>query len=152
MRWLWVSVLIVAADQLTKFLAMEMLVLHQPVAVMPLLNMTLTFNPGAAFSFLGDAGGWQRWLFIGLAVVISIVILVWLMRVPAKAKWLPVGLALVLGGAVGNLWDRITIGRVVDFIDVYYSVWHWPAFNVADSAICVGAIILVITSIREPVS
>jgi len=151
MRWLWISVLIVAADQLTKFLAMEMLVLHQPVAVTPLLNMTLTFNPGAAFSFLGGAGGWQRWLFIGLAVVISIVILVWLTRVPAEAKWLPVGLALVLGGAVGNLWDRITIGRVVDFIDVYYSSWHWPAFNVADSAICVGAVILVITSFREPV-
>ena len=149
MRWLWLTALVVALDQGTKALAVQHLGVHQPVEVLPLLNLTLTYNPGAAFSFLGDAGGWQRWLFIGLAVVISLVLLVWLLRVPAGARWLPIALTLVLGGALGNLWDRLVIGAVVDFIDVYYRSWHWPAFNVADSAICVGACILVLTSFLE---
>ncbi len=126
-----------------------MLDLHQPVPVIPFLNLTLTHNTGAAFSFLSDAGGWQRWFFAGLTIVVSIIIVVWLTRLKPGQRWLPVSLSLVLGGALGNLWDRLVIGAVVDFIDVYYRTWHWPAFNLADSAICVGAVMLVVSTFKE---
>ncbi len=126
-----------------------MLDLHQPVPVIPFLNLTLTHNTGAAFSFLSDAGGWQRWFFAGLTIVVSIIIVVWLTRLKPGQRWLPVSLSLVLGGALGNLWDRLVIGAVVDFIDVYYGTWHWPAFNLADSAICVGAVMLVVSTFKE---
>ncbi len=126
-----------------------MLDLHQPVPVIPFLNLTLTHNTGAAFSFLSDAGGWQRWFFAGLTIVVSIIIVVWLTRLKPGQRWLPVSLSLVLGGALGNLWDRLAIGAVVDFIDVYYGTWHWPAFNLADSAICVGAVMLVVSTFKE---
>ncbi len=126
-----------------------MLDLHQPVPVIPFLNLTLTHNTGAAFSFLSDAGGWQRWFFAGLTIVVSIIIVVWLARLKPGQRWLPVSLSLVLGGALGNLWDRLAIGAVVDFIDVYYRTWHWPAFNLADSAICVGAVMLVVSTFKE---
>ncbi len=148
LRWLWLSVAVVLLDQLTKQLAINLLEMHQPVAVAPFLNLTLTYNTGAAFSLLNDAGGWQRWLFAGLSVVVGIVIVVWLWRIPSGDRWLACGLALVLGGALGNLWDRLVIGAVVDFIDVYYQRWHWPAFNVADSAICVGAALLIISTFK----
>ena len=139
-------------DQATKYWAVASLTLHDPVAVAPLVNLTLTYNAGAAFSFLGSAGGWQRWLFIGLSSVISVFLLVWLYRLPKSKRWLSAALALILGGAIGNLWDRLTIGRVVDFVDLYYGSWHWPAFNVADSAICVGAVVLLVTSFGEQAS
>jgi signal peptidase II len=148
LRWLWLSVAVIVLDQLTKQLAVDLLEMHQPVAVAPFLNLTLTYNTGAAFSLLNDAGGWQRWLFAGLSVVVSIVIVAWLRRIPSGERWLACGLALVLGGALGNLWDRLLIGAVVDFIDVYYQRWHWPAFNVADSAICVGAALLIISTFK----
>ena len=104
--------------------------------------MTLAHNYGAAFSFLSDAGGWQRWLFTGLASVVTLVLIVWLLRLPAGEKLTAAALGLIIGGAVGNLIDRVNNGYVVDFIDVYYSGWHWPAFNVADSAITGGVILL----------
>jgi signal peptidase II len=148
LRWLWLSVAVIVLDQLTKQLAVDLLEMHQPVAVAPFLNLTLTYNTGAAFSLLNDAGGWQRWLFASLSVVVGIVIVVWLWRLPSGERWLACGLALVLGGALGNLWDRLLIGAVVDFIDVYYQRWHWPAFNVADSAICVGAALLIISTFK----
>jgi signal peptidase II len=148
LRWLWLSVAVIVLDQLTKQLAVDLLEMHQPVAVAPFLNLTLTYNTGAAFSLLNDAGGWQRWLFAGLSVVVSIVIVAWLWGIPSRERWLACGLALVLGGALGNLWDRLLIGAVVDFIDVYYQRWHWPAFNVADSAICVGAALLIISTFK----
>ena len=148
LRWLWLSVAVILLDQLTKQLASYLLEIHQPVAVAPYLNLTLTHNAGAAFSLLNDAGGWQRWLFVGLSVVVSIVIVGWLWRIPRGEHWLACGLSLVLGGALGNLWDRLAIGAVVDFIDVYYQRWHWPAFNVADSAICIGAVLLIISTFR----
>jgi len=148
LRWLWLSVVVIVLDQVTKQWAINLLEMHQPVAVAPFLNLTLTYNTGAAFSLLNDAGGWQRWLFAGLSVVVSIVIVVWLWRIPSGERWLACGLALVVGGALGNLWDRLAIGAVVDFIDVYYQRWHWPAFNVADSAICVGAALLIISTFK----
>ena len=111
--------------------------------MVPFVNLTLTHNTGAAFSLLHRAGGWQRWLFAALAVVVSIAIVIWLKRLPRNARWTAAGLALVLGGALGNLWDRLAHGYVVDFIDFYYGEWHWPAFNVADSAITLGAVMLV---------
>jgi signal peptidase II len=147
MRWIWLSVFVVGLDQWTKSLASAHLDYGIPHSVLPGLNLTLVHNTGAAFSLLRDAGGWQRVFFISLALIISVVLVVWLRRVPPGQRWLPVTLALILGGAVGNLWDRIFLGYVVDFLDVYVSRWHWPAFNVADSSISVGAIMLVVDAL-----
>ena len=148
--WLVLSVMVVILDQWTKHLAMNGLTLHQPVPILPYLNFTLTTNPGAAFSFLRDAGGWQRWLFISISSVVSIAIFVWLFRLRGHQRLLACGLALVLGGAIANLWDRVTLGEVVDFVDVYFRRWHWPAFNVADSAISIGAILLLYSAFKTP--
>ena len=148
--WLALSLLVIALDQLTKWIVLAHLQPYEPLPVIPgVLNWTLAFNTGAAFSFLADAGGWQRWGFSALAVAISAVLGVWLARTP-RADWrsaLP--LALVIGGALGNLVDRLRFGHVTDFIQVFY--WPgqaWPAFNVADSAICVGAALLAWFSLR----
>jgi len=142
--WLLASAVVIVLDLYTKQLASEALVLYRPHEVFSWLNMTLAHNYGAAFSFLSSAGGWQRWFFITLASVVSLVLLVWLLRLPRR-EWLTgLGLALVLGGAVGNLVDRVRLGYVVDFIDVHFSGWHYPAFNVADSAITCGVALLVI--------
>ncbi len=148
LKWLWVSVLVIVLDQLTKLWASHALDYAAPVAVLPYFNLTLMHNTGAAFSFLSEAGGWQRWFFALVALFVSAVILVWLKRLPSGKVWLSVALALVLGGALGNVWDRITLGYVVDFIDLYYQGRHWPAFNIADSAIFVGAVMLIIDSLR----
>jgi signal peptidase II len=144
LRWLWLSGGVVALDQASKFLASRLLVLHDPVPVLPLFNLTLAHNTGAAFSFLRGAGGWQRWLFSILAVAVSVAIVFWIRRLPATARWTAAALALVLGGALGNLWDRLAHGYVVDFIDLYYGPWHFPTFNLADSAISVGAAMLLL--------
>jgi signal peptidase II len=144
LKWLWLALAVAALDQVTKRLAIEGLSLHDPVPIIPFLNLTLTYNLGAAFSFLNQAGGWQRWLFIGLAIVVSLAIVVWLRRLPAQARWTAMGLSLILGGAVGNLIDRLRLGYVVDFIDLYYGHWHWPAFNIADAAITLGALIVIL--------
>jgi len=141
--WLMMSVLIIVLDLWTKSVATESLTLYRPVELNSWLNMTLAHNYGAAFSFLSDAGGWQRWLFTGLASIVTIVLIVWLLRLSADEKLTGAALGLIIGGAVGNLIDRINNGYVVDFIDVYYNDWHWPAFNVADSAITCGVILLV---------
>ena len=148
MRWLVLSALVIVLDQVTKQVAGSALVLHEPVAVMPMLNFTLTRNPGAAFSLLQDAGGWQRWFFSALSIIVSTFIIVWLRRMAPAERWMACALALVLGGALGDLWDRRALGEVVDFIDVYYGHWHWPAFNVADSAISVGAVMLLAVAFR----
>nr|VFJ61737.1 MAG: signal peptidase II [Candidatus Kentron sp. FM]VFJ62763.1 MAG: signal peptidase II [Candidatus Kentron sp. FM]VFK09311.1 MAG: signal peptidase II [Candidatus Kentron sp. FM] len=144
-RWLAWAALIVILDQGTKYLASTLLEPHVPVVILPFLNFTLTHNPGAAFSFLSDAGGWQRWLFAGLSAAVSIVLIGWLHGIERGRLLLPAALTLVLGGALGNLWDRLVQGAVVDFIDLHYRGWHWPTFNVADSAITVGAFLLFIT-------
>lgn len=149
LKFLWVSVVVVVLDQLTKSVATAELVLHQPVALFPGFNFTLMHNEGAAFSFLSDASGWQRWFFTVIAIVVSIGITIWLARLPKDQKLMAISLSLILGGAIGNVWDRILLGYVVDFIDVYYSQYHWPAFNIADSAISVGAAILILDSLRS---
>ncbi len=148
MRWLWLSVMVVVIDQLTKALASEMLALYEAVPVLPGFNLTLMHNTGAAFSFLSDEGGWQRWFFATVAVVVSAMLVLWLRRLSPGQRWLSVAIALVIGGALGNLWDRFMLGYVIDFIDVYAGHWHWPAFNIADSAITVGAAMLLIDAFR----
>ena len=147
-KWGWLSLLVIVLDQFTKYLAETLLVMHQPVAVLPSFNLMLTYNTGAAFSFLADAGGWQRWFFLVLGTVISAGLLVWLYRLKPSEKWLALALALILGGALGNMIDRVWLGQVIDFIQLYYERWYWPAFNIADSAISVGAVLLVLDSLR----
>ncbi|OGT79107.1 MAG: signal peptidase II [Gammaproteobacteria bacterium RIFCSPLOWO2_02_FULL_61_13] len=147
MRWLWLSLFLVGVDQWTKSLATAHLDYGVPQALVPGLNLTLVHNTGAAFSLLRDAGGWQRIFFISLALTIGVVLIIWLRRIPPGQRWLPVTLALILGGAVGNLCDRILLGHVVDFLDVYVGHWHWPAFNIADASISVGAVMLVVDAL-----
>ena len=144
--WYLLSMVVVTLDQWTKWLAETKLSFHEPVAVIePFLNWTLAYNYGAAFSLLADAGGWQKWFFSGLAFVMSVFLIIYLLKVPRQAKLLSVGLALVLGGAVGNLIDRLLNGKVTDFIHVHYAdVWHYPIFNVADIGICIGIALIVI--------
>ena len=149
LKWIWLTVVVVILDQLTKYIASTELTLYIPHAVMPMFNWTLMHNTGAAFSFLADAGGWQRWFFAVIAVVVSAVIVYWLKQLAQHEKWQAIALALILGGAVGNVIDRIWLGYVVDFIDVYYQHWHWPAFNLADSAISIGVAMIIIDSLRD---
>ena len=148
MKWLWVSGVVLLADQCTKLLADAMLTLYQPVAVMPYLAMRKAYNSGAAFSFLADESGWQRWFFIVLALIVITVLVVWLRRLPVAEMRARLALALILGGAAGNVIDRLVYGYVIDFIDVYYESWHWPAFNIADAAIFVGACLLLLDAFQ----
>jgi signal peptidase II len=142
--WLLLTAVVISLDLYTKQLASDALVLYRPHEVFSWLNMTLAHNYGAAFSFLSSAGGWQRWFFIVLASAVSLVLLVWLIRLPRREWMTGLGLALILGGAIGNLVDRIRLGYVVDFIDFHIGGWHYPAFNVADSAITCGVILLLL--------
>lgn len=145
-KWPWflMSFLIVLIDQGTKYWAVLSLSAYHPKPVMPMLNFTLAYNPGAAFSFLSEAGGWQRWLLASVSVLMSLILTAWMYRTPAKERLQLAALSFLLGGAFGNLIDRVMLGYVVDFIDVYYKHYHWPIFNIADSAICLGAILLFI--------
>ena len=141
--WLLLSAFVIVADQISKLLVLEHFQLHEALPIIPgLLNLTLAFNEGAAFSFLSDAGGWQRWFFTVLAIVVGTILIVWLKRTTRTDWRTALPLSLVVGGAVGNVIDRIRLGHVVDFIDVHYGTWSFPAFNVADSAISVGAVLL----------
>lgn len=157
LRWLWLSVLIIVLDQASKHAVVAAFQLYESVQLLPFFSLTYVHNTGAAFSFLHDAGGWQRWFFAGIAVAISLGIVVWLKRMPAGERWNAAALALVLGGALGNLYDRLMYGYVVDFLDVYADWFrpllggnnHFPAFNIADSAICVGAFMLLVDSFRK---
>lgn len=139
-----IVVAIVILDQLTKWLVLHYLLGHATVAVAPFLNLVLVFNRGAAFGFLNDAGNWQNMFFVVVALIACFVILNLLRRVEWRNSAVAVGLCLILGGAIGNVIDRLVYGYVVDFIDVYYGTWHWPAFNVADSAITIGAVLLIL--------
>jgi len=149
LKWLWLSALIVIFDQLSKYMASHILVMYEAVAVMPMFNFTLMHNTGAAFSFLSDAGGWQRWFFTIIALVISAVIFIWIRRLNSDQQLQAIGLSLVLGGALGNVIDRVLLGHVVDFIQIYYKQWYWPAFNIADSAISIGVVLLIFDSLRS---
>jgi len=145
--WLGVSALVLLLDWYSKQRVSEALELYRPREVFSWLNITLAHNYGAAFSFLSNAGGWQRYFFIVLASVVSVALLVWLLRLPRREWRTGLGLALVLGGAVGNLVDRVKLGYVVDFIDVHFGGWHYPAFNVADSAITCGVVLLLLDTL-----
>ncbi len=142
--WLGLSVLAILLDQWTKHIASTHLPYGEAQPVFPSLDWTLLHNHGAAFSFLSDAGGWQRYLFTGLAIVVSVGFVFWLLRLPKHTSILAAGLALVLGGAIGNLIDRVSLGYVVDFISVYYNNHYFPSFNIADSSITLGTIFLII--------
>lgn len=148
LRWLVLSGVIVILDQFTKILVVQNLVEFQRINLLPVLDLVRFHNTGAAFSFLADAGGWQHWLFAGIAVLVSAGIVWYQWVIPGRGcKTLAFGLALVLGGAVGNLIDRLVQGYVVDFVLVYYGEWSYPAFNVADSAISVGVTLIIIDSL-----
>jgi signal peptidase II len=140
--WLGLSGLVIALDQLTKFWIVTALRLGQSIELTSFLNLVFVYNPGAAFSFLSDAGGWQRWFFVVLAIAVS-GWLTFLIRQHAAERLLPMAASLILGGALGNVIDRIRFGAVMDFVDVHAAGWHWPAFNVADSAISVGVVLLI---------
>jgi signal peptidase II len=143
------ALIVFALDQITKLLVIALLHANS-VAIMPSLNFTIGYNKGAAFGFLDAASGWQRWFFIAIATAISLVIILWSRKLTKRDKWEKVALGLVLGGAWGNLLDRIRLGHVVDFIDFYIGNWHWYTFNVADIAICIGAVLLAIYGLRKP--
>jgi len=146
LKWLGLSLLAVLLDQLSKLWVAHDMQLYQSINVMPYVNLTYVHNTGAAFSFLSEAGGWQRWFFAALAMVISTVIAVWLSRLKDHETLMAVSLSLVLGGAIGNLIDRLAYGYVIDFLDIYVQSWHWPAFNVADSAITLGVVLMLLES------
>ena len=140
--WFCLSVCVVLLDQITKHWAMMVLVPYQPKPVIPMLNLTLAYNTGSAFGFLHQAGAWHDWFFLSFGTLMSCVFLLWMVRMKPQT-WLPLcAVGLMLGGAVGNLIDRINHHHVIDFIDVYYKSYHFPIFNLADSAICVGAFLL----------
>jgi signal peptidase II len=142
-RWLLVSVAVVATDLATKAWVSSVFAPGETRVLTPFFNLVLVYNTGAAFSFLAGAGGWQRWFFMGVSIAVSIAIVVMLRRSDGRQKLLPLALALVLGGALGNLYDRVTLGHVVDFVQLHAGGHYWPAFNVADSAISVGVALLV---------
>ncbi len=142
--WAAVAGAVLVLDQLTKIAAESWLTYLRPVELLPMLSFTLSYNPGAAFSLLADAGGWQRWLFTAFALGVSVVLVLWLRRLPAGERWQATALALILGGALGNAADRLAHGHVIDFIHVHWRDWHYPVFNVADSAITVGVAMLLI--------
>jgi signal peptidase II len=146
LKWLGLSLLAIVLDQGSKIIIDSSMQLYQSIPILPFFKLTYVHNTGAAFSFLSDAGGWQRWLFAGLAFAISIIIAVWLSRLQKHETLLAAALSLVLGGAIGNLIDRLAYGYVIDFLDVYYGTWHWPAFNIADSAITLGVALMLAES------
>ncbi|MFI8744909.1 signal peptidase II [Pseudomonas sp. NPDC077186] len=151
LAWLWLTLAVFVVDQLSKHYFEGSLSLYQQIVVIPdYFSWTLAYNTGAAFSFLADAAGWQRWFFAAIAVVVSGVLVVWLKRLKPEETWLAIALALVLGGALGNLYDRVVLGHVVDFILVHWqNRWYFPAFNLADSAITVGAILLALDMFKS---
>ena len=146
-KWLVLAAVVIVADQMTKSLVVASLSRGEAIPITGFMSLVLAYNAGAAFSFLAGAPGWQRWFFATIAVLAS-AFLVYLLR-RGGGRVLCAGLALILGGALGNLWDRIAIGKVVDFLLLHYGGWSWPAFNVADSAITVGAALLIIDSFRQ---
>ena len=145
--WLWISLIVLILDQVTKRIVDTTMALHESIPLVPMFQLTYLRNQGAAFSFLSGAGGWQRWFFIILAISASGFICYWLKSLPRQRAFEACAWSLVLGGALGNLIDRILYGYVIDFLDVFYGDWHWPAFNVADSAITVGVVMLLLDSL-----
>ena len=150
LKYLWISVLVAIADQATKWVANTQLDYHVAVPVLPYFEWFLSYNQGAAFSFLAGAGGWQRWFFLILASIISIVLVIWIKKLEPQEKLTAISLCLILGGAIGNIIDRAYLGYVIDFIQVWLGSYPWPAFNIADSAISVGAVLLILGGLLQP--
>jgi len=148
-RWLWLSALVVALDQISKQWIEEHFVLYEQYPLTGFFNLTLAYNKGAAFSFLADAGGWQRWFFAVLALSICTYLVFWLNKLEKHRVMLPLAIALIIGGAIGNLVDRLVYGHVIDFLDFYVNNWHWPAFNLADSAITLGVMLFLVDSFKN---
>lgn len=150
LRWLWLVLVVIVVDFASKQWIMDNLMLHQSVPVMPYFNLFYAHNYGAAFSFLADKGGWQRWFFAGIAIAIVVALLVMMYRTSASQKLNNIAYALIVGGAIGNLFDRSYHGFVVDFIDFYVGDWHFATFNIADCAICIGAALIVLEGFITP--
>jgi signal peptidase II len=146
--WLGAAALIVIVDQLSKFGAIKILATKAAISITSFFNLVLAYNKGAAFSFLAAEGGWQRYLFTGISLGVSI-FLIYLLKKHAGQRLFCWGVSLILGGAIGNLIDRITYGHVIDFLDFHLNTWHWPAFNIADSAICLGALLFILDELRR---
>jgi signal peptidase II len=147
-RWFAIAAVVVVADHATKALVLARFALGERLELAPFLNLVFVYNPGAAFSFLSEAGGWQRPLLVAFALGAAAIVSVLIVRRPQE-RLLCTGLALILGGALGNVIDRLRFGQVVDFLDFHAAGWHWPAFNVADSAITVGAVLLILDGLRK---
>ncbi len=143
LRWLWIVVLVVAVDRITKTLVVKSLVAYTPLPIFSFFNLTLAYNRGAAFGFLSSESGWQGWLFCSIALLVSAAIMIALSRLASTQRWLSIALSLIVGGALGNVWYRFIYGHVIDFLHFHIGGFYWPMFNVADSTICVGAVMLV---------
>ncbi len=150
-RWLWLAILIFIADIGIKLVVMSSMGYgwENRIEVLPFFNLLYVHNYGAAFSFLSDEEGWQRWLFTAIAFIVTAMLTYWMSKLPAKEKWNNIAYALIIGGAVGNVFDRVVHGFVVDYLDVYWGNYHWPAFNLADSAICIGAAMIILDAFRK---
>ena len=149
LRWLWITLVFLVLDQVTKQWVAGSFVLHESVEITSFFNFTYMQNPGAAFSFLADQGGWQRWFFTAIAAIASVIFTVWLAKTPKQQPMLAIALAFMLSGALGNLIDRVLFGYVIDFLDFHWQGSHWPAFNVADSVIFIGAALMIIDSFKQ---
>jgi signal peptidase II len=149
LRWLWLTLVFLVADQVTKQLIVSNMDLYQSIDILPFFNLTYVHNLGAAFSFLADQGGWQRWFFTAIAAIASIIFIVWLAKTPKQQALLSAAFALMLSGAVGNLIDRVLFGYVIDFLDFYGFGYHFPAFNIADSMIFIGAALMIFDSFKN---
>ncbi|MGY0218279.1 signal peptidase II [Endozoicomonadaceae bacterium StTr2] len=148
-KWLWLAAALILLDQVIKHWAVSAFDLYERLSILPVFDLTLAYNTGAAFSFLSDAGGWQRWFFCGIAAVVSVVLVIWIRRLKEGETWLAIALTFVLGGALGNLYDRAVLGHVVDFILLHYKGSYFPAFNIADIAINIGAFMLIVDTFRH---
>lgn len=149
LRFLWLTVIVFVLDQWTKVAVLESIDLYQSIQITGFFNLTYVRNYGAAFSFLADSGGWQRWFFTIIAFAVSIMILWWLKQTQKAQIMLPIAFCLILGGALGNVYDRLIYGYVIDFLSFHYNDWYFPAFNLADSAICLGAFLLIVDMIKN---
>ncbi|HEY0207449.1 signal peptidase II [Acerihabitans sp.] len=150
LRWLWLALVVLIIDLGSKQLVMQHFMLHESLPLIPFFNIFYAQNFGAAFSFLADKGGWQRWMFAIIALVIAVALMVLMYRSESRQRMTNCAYALIIGGALGNLFDRLVHGVVIDFIDFYVGDWHFPTFNVADSAICIGAFLIVLEGFMRP--
>lgn len=147
--WLWIAILVIGVDRFAKYWIVHHLTTYETFAVLPIFNLILVYNKGASFGFLNTASGWQNLFFGSLALIVSIMMISWLAKLSARDNCLAISLSLIVGGALGNAWDRILYGHVVDFFDFHIGNWHFAVFNVADSAICIGAFMLLIHWLRQ---